>query len=286
MKMKQKNIAIFCTVMLLSTIILPLIKNIAIAVNSTIVKVNDTIIYDSGAGGYNSSHGITGVTFDVENNTLTLNNASIDNIYANADLTINLKGTNTVNNEVEGVRAIEARENLIIKGDNGATLDIDSNDIAIEVGAEKRLTIGDESNPTNAITVTIAEGNRNIHTNDTVVVLGSTYSFTTPGGPGGGDPLPATPFKLLINGEVLIDETTDPQITEATGEGYTIEKADFAPGYLIDIDNSIVSLGYIETEGDGSIIINSSGNLTIGANENGYSVECINGMTNVMIARC
>lgn len=281
-KINKRKILIFCIIIAMLANFLPMFRNIVKGFNDIIVKVNDTIIYDGMNGGYNEEHGISGVSFDEEYNALILNNASISSIYSSKDLIISLEGINTINNSIESTRAIESRGNLIIKGSNGSTLTIDSNDIAIEIGPDKRLTIGDEENLSNLITVTIEEGNRNINTNDTYVVTGSTYNFTEPGGgPGpGGEPM--APFKLYIDGSLLINETAEPPVVSATGEGYEIEKIEF--GYIINIDTSIINrLGYVETEGDGYLIIAPDGNLSIASNEDWNSLRAFNGRTNFMI---
>lgn len=266
--------------------ILPIFKNIAIATFSDIVKVNDTIIFDKMDGGYKADHGISGVTFDETTNTLTLNNASISSIYSSDDLIIKLVGANVVNCTVTDMRAVEVRNSLTIIGsssDTIATLSINSTDVAIEIGAEKRLTIGDETNPSSLVTVTIQEGNRNINTTDTYIVSGGAaiYNFTEPGG-GPGGPSMMTPFKIKVNGTLLIDETADPIIDSATGTGYEIEKNEY--GYIMNIDTSILSsIGYIEAEGDGDLIIAPDGDLSIASNEDGNSIKSSNGRTSFFV---
>jgi hypothetical protein len=281
-KTNKRKILISCIIIAMLINFLPTFKNIVKGVNDIRVEVNGTIIYDGMDGEYNEGHGISGVSFDEEYNALILNNASISSIYSSKDLIISLEGTNTITNSVESTRAIESRGNLTIKGSNGSTLTIDSNDIAIEIGADKRLTIGDEENLSNLITVTIEEGNRNINTNDTYIVAGSTYNFTEPGGGHGPGGEPMAPFKLSIDGSLLIDETAEPPIVYATGEGYEIERIEF--GYIVNIDTSIIPrLGYVETEGDELLIIAPNGNLSIASNEDWNSLRAFNGKTNFMI---
>lgn len=251
------------------------------AINPTNISVNGTNIYNGSE--YSSVLESAGVSYDIGSNTLTLENANITNITANGDLIINLVGSNTIDNTSDSGVAIEAffppnPTNLTIKGEDGASLTINSNDRAILLSGAGLLTIGDSGDLSNHITVTIETGeNRNIDT--TTVIDGSTYNYTPPAGPGGpGDPSgppPGAPVKISINGDLVIDETADPPLTSASEDNWTLSKNDFG-GWDLSIDNSSdSSIGFISGEGDGMLsICPTHPELTIEADlVSGYSID-------------
>lgn len=276
---------IFCVALLIVGIIN---INKAAAADASIVKVNGTFIFDSSnpvysaSDGYNSSHGISGVSYNTTNKTLDLTSASIESIYANGDLTINITNNNAVDAVTSSI-AVEARGSLKVIGNNGASLNISAmsaDDRAIEISAGSTLTVGDASSLEDLITLSIQRG-RNVNTVDnTVVVAGNTYNYTAPGGggpvgPPAGPPA-GDPLTISIDGVTVIDETADPQVTSASGEGWSISQG-FMGSYGLDIDQG-VTLGYIAGSGDGSLIIN--GDANIAENEDGYSIN-MNGMVNI-----
>ncbi len=190
------------------------------ALDSTSISVNGTSIYTL-AGGYNSSHGIAGVSFDVGTKTLTLTNASLDNITADDDLIINLVGTNTITSSSPDPAIRSEAGNVTIIGEDEASLVVNASaddGTAIRIGSGKRLTIGDGENLGDLITVSVSRG-VNMNTEDTYVVTGNTYNAPEGelGGPPAGDPI-----QISIGGTLVIDETADPQIISASGEGWTI----------------------------------------------------------------
>lgn len=289
-KFKLKRLHLVAVaVFLVGAILFPLTK--VFAVEASTVKVNNTIIFEGGS--YNASHGVNGVSYDVPTNALRLSGGNtLESIYANGDLTIELTGGNVAIDVATSQIAVEVQGNLTIKGANGASLNIMTllaDDRAIEISAGSTLTIGDTENLTDLITVSIQRG-RNVNTVDhTTVVAGNTYNYTEPGpgGPGGpGDPMlppPGDPMTLSIGGTVVIDETVDPRVTSASGPGWSISQG-FMGTYELNIDQG-VTLGYITGVGDGSLSISGDGN--IGENEDGLSinmggrVNILGGMSNV-----
>lgn len=245
------------------------------ALDSTSITVNGTSIYTQ-AEGYNESHGISGVTYNTETKVLNLTSASLESIYANGDLTINLSGNNAIDAVTSNI-ALEARGNLIIKGSNGSSLNImamTADDRAIEMAADSTLTVGDAGNLENLITVSIQRG-RNVNTVDhTTVVAGNTYNYNPPGD--GGEPPAGDPLQINIDGSAVIDETADPQVTSASGEGWSIEQG-FMGTYELLIDQG-TTVGYITGTGDGSIVINGDGNIA--ENEDGFSIN-MSGRVNI-----
>lgn len=270
LKIYNRKTWVFLTMLLVFTIVIPMIYSSIIAISTLIIKVNDNIfIVDNGE--YNESHGVSGVSYDSLTETLTLTNVNIENIYCNSNLKIKLEGTNVINN-IDGFRAIEARGNINITGDEGI-LNISTNDVAIEIGAGCRLTIGDEVNLDQHITVNLENG-RNINTTDTYIVEGSTYNLPADEEEPGPE-ADSKPFKLYIDDVLVIDETAEPKIEAGEGTGYTVDTIGFMPGYIINVDTSIISsIGSIETEGNAMLILSPDGNLTVEANELGYSVDC------------
>ena len=260
---------------ILSTIINPLSGKIS-ASDADVVKVNGIIIYE--AGSYNSSHGISGVLYDTIEKTLNLTSASIESIYANGDLTINITNNNAVDAVTSNI-AVEVRGNLnIYGGSNGATLNImamSADDRAIEISAGSTLTVGEPSS-SDYVTVSINRG-RNVNTVDnTIVIAGNTYNYTTPGGGGdpgpGPGPEPSDPLTISIDGITVIDETADSQITSADGDGWNIEQIEAGPGYsyALNIEKD-ATVGYITGTGDGSLTI--TGDSNIAENEDGFSIN-------------
>lgn len=252
--------------------------NKVIAADASIVKVNGVTIYEDGS--YNSSHGISGVSYNTTQKTLDLSSASLESIYANGDLTINIANNNAVDAATSQI-AVEARGNLTVIGANGSSLNIaakSADDRAIEISAGSTLTVGKPA-VSDFVTLNIQRG-RNVNTVDnTVIVDGNTYNYTAPGGGGGGEPIgpPAgDPLSLSIGGLVVIDETADPQVTSASGAGWNISQG-FMGSYLLSIDKG-VTLDYITGSGDGSLII--IGDANIAENEDGYSIN-MNGIVNI-----
>lgn len=250
------------------------------ALSASMVKVNGIFVLDSdnpvyeATNGYNPDHGIMGVSYNTTNNTLDLTSASIESIYANGDLTINVTNNNAVDAVTSNI-AVEARGDLKVIGSNGSSLNIaamSTDDRAIEISAGSTLTVGDSSSPENLISLNIQRG-RNVNTvGNTVVVAGNTYNYTEPGpgGPGGpGEPLPGMPLTLSIGGTVVIDETADPQITSDSGPGWSISQG-FMGIYQLNIDTG-VTLDYISGTGDGALSI--SGDANISENANGLSID-------------
>lgn len=238
-----------------------------------------------------------GVTYNDGTSTLTLNNANLNTarvnggitnvIYAVGDLKIKLAGNNSVvNNSHDGMRfGIEVRGNLAIESDGEATLSVNAEpDRSFHV--EGNLTIGDG---TNATTITTSGEIRVENPGGNILVKANSKLENQNGGiscksidgdgifpeinePGPG-PEPGEPLKLSINGELLIDESAQEPITSAVGTGFAISQLDFAPGYIIDVDTSAINtLGYIEMQGDGMVVLAPTGNLTVNANASGYSV--------------
>ncbi len=238
------------------------------------LDVNGTNIYNV-TDGYNESHGIAGITFNESTHTLTMTNATVNNIVASGDLDIVIVGTNTISSLTESSALLAMGGDLTITGDE-STLSIAAianNQPAISIGAGGRLTIGATGT---SITVTVSQGILN-NCEDTYIVDGNTFnspSIDDPMGPPEGDPL-----QISIDGTLVIDETADPQITSANGEGWSIEKG-FMGIYQLNVESE-TSLGYITGIGDGALSISSvEGDFSILKNDDGWSIN-MNG--NVMI---
>lgn len=259
---------------ILSFFILPISSIFALDAPIQSLDVNGVNIYNV-ADGYNSSHGIVGISFDVPTHTLTMNNASVNNISASGDLDIIIVGTNTVQPITDSTAIIAMGGDLTITGD-GATLDItafSSSQIAITIGAGGRLTIGETGK---AIEVTVTQGILN-NCEDTYIVDGNTFNVPDSGEPGGPDS--GDPIQISIGGTLVIDETADPQVTSASGTGWSIEQG-FMGIYQLDVDDG-TTLGYITGTGDGALSISSiNGSFSIAENEDSRSIN-MNG--NVMI---
>ena len=246
-----------------------------------------------------------GVTYDESTSTLTLDNANLDVasehgnntnvILAQGNLNIKLVGTNTITNDNSNEKnhiGIEVRGNLTIESDAAATLSVNAQQYR-SFHIEGNLTIGNGTNATTVNTngeVHIEQrdgngGNITVNANATLentnggVVAQSingegiypNLSQPGPNGPGG----PGEPIKLWIGSELLLDEVYNAQTGNI--DGITIEEG-FMPGMtIINVDTSIVSvIDYIKVEGDGFIIFAPDGNITVGANNDGYSVDCPN----------
>lgn len=283
---KKKLFSIGKIILCATLLIVGLINiNKVTAADASVVKVNGTFIFDSSNpvydanNGYNTAHGISGVSYNTTNKTLDLTSASIESIYANGDLTINVTNNNAID-AVTSQIAVEARGNLTVIGADGASLNIaamTADDRAIEISTGSTLTVG-ASGSSDSITLGIQRG-RNVNTVDhTVVVDGNTYNYTAPGGGGGGPvgPPAMDPLTLSIGGVVVIDETATPQVTSASGTGWSISQG-FMGSYGLSIDQG-VTLDYITGSGDGSLII--TGDANIAENEDGYSIN-MNGMVNI-----
>jgi len=270
--------------------------NKTFALDSSRVNVNGITIYDSedpaftATNGYNSSHGVDGVSFDTVGKTLNLTSSITRNIYANGDLTIKLSGNNAIDTETAGSISIETRGNLTIIGSNGSALYVNAtsdDDRAIEIMSGSQLTIGDASSPENLITVSVNRG-RNVNTvGSTTVVSGNTYNYTAPGPGGSGDPLPppGDPVKISIGGVLVIDESAETPILSASGDNWEISRNPFG-GWDINVDNRTdSSIGYISGEGDGLLTICPAWpELTVESNlATGYS---INFMGEMIIGTC
>lgn len=246
------------------------------ALDSTSISVNGTSIYTT-AGGYNASHGVAGVTFDVGTKILTLTDATLENISADDDLTINLVGTNTITSSSPDPTILSTAGNVTIIGNN-ASLSVNAfgdDNTAIRIGEGKRLTVGNTGSLNDVVTVTIARG-VNMNTQDTYIVGDNVYNYE--GAPGPGDPgdpdgpPPGEPLQIFVDGFVAIDETADPQITSAEGEGWSIEQG-FMGIYMLDVDAG-TTLPYINGSGDGALSINpQGGDITITENEDSRSIN-------------
>lgn len=238
----------------------------------------------------------SGVTYDASTSTLTLDNANLDVasengdisniIYREGDLKIKLVGNNTVSlNTGNGTRnAIEVRGNLTIESEAQARLSANSSDRSFHI--EGNLTIGDGTN------ATMIDTDGEVYADNITVNSLSTLTNTNGGitansidGDGvypslnqhdpNGPHNPAEPIKLWIGSDLLLDEVDNSQTGNING--ITIEEG-FMPGMtIINVDTSIVSvIDYIKVEGDGFIIFAPDGNITVGANNDGYSVDCPN----------
>jgi len=249
-------------VLVLSLVFAPLKPLFALDAPIQSLDVNGVNIYNLG-GGYNDAHGIAGISFDVASHTLTMNNASVERIHSSGDLDINLVGTNSITATTDSSALLAMGGDLTITGDL-ASLTISalaSNQPAITIGAGGRLTIGAAGT---AITVTVAQGVL-MNCEDTFIVDGNTFNTPIPEGPGG--PPPGAPIQISVGDSVVIDETSDPQVTSASGIGWTIEYNEYG-GYQFNIDATVSStFGPISGNGEGVISINAiGGDITIQEN--------------------
>ncbi len=254
--------------LILSFLITPLNSVIALDAPLQSLDVNGTNIYNVG-GGYNAGHGIAGISFDVETHTLTMNNAIVQTISASGDLDIHLVGTNNITAITDSSALLAMGGDITITGDQ-ATLTVSSVGVgqpAITIGVGGRLTIGAAGT---VITVTVSQGIL-VNCEDTYVVEGNTFTPPISEGPGG--PPPGDPIQIYIGGNLVIDETANPQVTSASGSGWSIEYSEYG-GYQINIDSTISStLGNISGIGDGMISVNAlGGDVTILA-DSGYSIN-------------
>jgi len=265
------SLAIFSTLLISFILILPIKYVIGGFLNTplTSLDVNGTNIYNQ-VDGYNSSHGIENIFFDIDTKVLTLNNASLNNISASGSLEIEIIGVNSVHPSTDTTAILAMGGDLKITG-NSSSLNVtafNSSQIALSIGAGGRLTIGSTGE---VITVTVAQGILN-NCEDTFVVEGNTLNLPEAGDPPG--PLPQDPLQIYVDGSIVIDETADPQITSASGTGWEIVYTDWA-GYQIDIDATVSpTFPYIFGNGDGSISINAiDGDVIVLENEDSLSVN-------------
>lgn len=265
---KLARFRVFLSFLLLfSFLFAPLTPLFALDAPIQSLDVNGVNIFNT-EGGYNAGHGITGISYHVDTHTLTMNNANVERISSSGDLDINIVGTNTITATTDSSALLAMGGDITITGD-AATLTITalaSNHPAITIGAGGRLTIGATGT---AITVTVSQGIL-MNCEDTFIVEGNTFNTPISEGPGG--PPPGEPLQLAIGSITVIDETSDPQITSASGEGWSIEYSQYG-GYQIDIDATVTpTLGHISGSGDGVISINAlGGDVTINHNL-GFSV--------------
>jgi len=271
LKYKNFRIRTLLTIfVILTNILLPISPIVALDSPIQSLDVNGVNIYNV-VGGYNESHGIAGISFDVETHTLTMNNANVDRVSASGDLDINIIGSNSIFALTDTTPLLAMNGDLTITGDS-ASLNITAigtNQPAITIGSGGRLTIGAVGN---VITVSVAQGIL-INCEDTFVVDGNTFNIPEEEGP--SDPPAGDPLQIFIDGLIVIDETSDPQVTYATGEGWEIVDS-FYGGYQINIDATVSStFPYITGNGDGSISINAiGGDVTIEKNiEDGLSIN-------------
>lgn len=254
--------------------ILPIQSIIAIDAPIQSLDVNGVNIFNL-EGGYNESHGIAGIFYDVPSHTLTMNNASVNSISASGDLDIEIIGTNTVTALTDSSAVLAMGGDLTITGD-ASTLTISSvaeGQPAVTIGEGGRLTVGETGS---AITVTVSQGLL-INCEDTYVVDGNTFNSPASGDP--VEPLPEDPLLIYIGGTLVIDETAEPPVTSASGEGWSIEQG-FMNIYQLTIESG-TTLNYITGTGDGALSISSTdGNFSIEENEDHRSIN-MNG--NVMI---
>lgn len=257
---KLSKLKVFSSfLLLLSLLFTPLTPLFALDAPVQSIDVNGVNIFNLG-GGYNTGHGIAGITYDVDTHILTMNNASVERIHSSGDLDINLLGTNSITATTDSSALLAMGGDLTITGDS-ASLTVSalaSNQPAITIGTGGRLTIGATGT---AITVTVAQGVL-MNCQDTFIVDGNTFNTPIPEGP--GDPPPGEPIQISVDGSVVIDETSDPQITSASGDGWSIEYSQYG-GYQFNIDATFSStFGYISGTGDGAISINAiGGDITI-----------------------
>jgi len=276
--MKDKHFFSYRSILSLFILLLILIAPISpiIALDAPLqsLDVNGVNVFNV-TDGYNASHGIAGITFDADTKVLTLTDATLTNIHANGDLDIVIVGTNSVSSSTESSAFLAMGGDLTITGD-AATLSISalaSDQPAISIGAGGRLTIGEAGT---VITVTVTQGILN-NCEDTYVVDGNTFNS-----PDSGDPMepPAgDPLQISIDGTLVIDETADPQVTSASGTGWSIEQG-FMGIYQLNVEAG-TTLPYITGTGDGALSIGSiDGSFSIAENEDRRSIN-MNG--NVMI---
>ncbi len=266
--MSKKFSKIFLSFLILfSYILLPISPAIALEAPIQSLDVNGVNIFNIG-GGYNSSHGIAGISYDVPTHTLTLTNASVENIHASGDLDIVIVGTNFVTNPSSGAAILAMGGDLTITGDS-ASLTISpsaSNEPSITIGVSGRLTIGAAGT---SITVTVTDGFLN-NCEDTYVVDGNT--FTPPASEDPLGPPPGDPLQIFVDGFLAIDETSDPQVTSVSGEGWSLEQG-FMGIYQLNVESGR-TLGYITGSGDGALSISSlDGSFTIAENEDSRSIN-------------
>lgn len=259
---------IFVSLMLISSyLFLPLSSIIALDAPIQSLDVNGVNIFNQGSG-YNSSHGIEGISYDVDTHTLTMNNAAIERISSSGDLDINLVGTNSISAVTDSSALLAMGGDLTITGDL-ASLTISAlapNQPAITIGAGGRLTVGAAGT---SITVTVMQGIL-MNCEDTFIVDGNTLSLPTPDGP--GEPPLGNPLQIFVDGFLAIDEGSDPQVTSASGLGWSIEQG-FMGIYQMNVDSG-TSVGYITGSGDGALSISSTdGSFTILENEDSRSIN-------------
>ncbi len=263
--------SIFITLLIL---IAPISSVIALEAPLQSLDVNGVNVFNV-TDGYNESHGIAGITFDESTKSLTLTDATLTNIHANGDLDIVIVGTNSVSSSTESSALLAMGGDLTVTGDE-ATLSISalaSDQPAISIGAGGRLTIGAVGT---VITVTVTQGILN-NCEDTYIADGNTFNSPESGGP--VEPPAGDPLQISIDGTLVIDETADPQVTSASGEGWSIEQG-FMGIYQLVVDDG-TTLGYITGTGDGALSIGSiDGSFSIAKNEDSRSIN-MNG--NVMI---
>lgn len=263
--------SLFITLLIL---IAPISSILALEAPLQSLDVNGVNVFNV-TDGYNESHGIAGITFDEGTKILTMTHANVNSVHANGDLDIVLVGNNTIDALTDSAALLAMGGDLTITGD-AATLSITafaSNQPAISIGAGGRLTIGAEGT---VITVTVTEGILN-NCEDTYIVDGNTFNSPDSGGP--MEPPAGDPLQISIDGALVIDETADPQVTSASGTGWSIEQG-FMGIYQITVDGG-TTLPYITGIGDGALSISSiDGSFSIAKNEDSRSIN-MNG--NVMI---
>ena len=263
--------SLFITLLIL---IAPISSIIALEAPLQSLDVNGVNVFNV-TDGYNESHGIAGITFDEGTKILTMTHANVNSVHANGDLDIVLVGNNTIDALTDSAALLAMGGDLTITGD-AATLSItafSSNQPAISIGAGGRLTIGATGT---VITVTVTQGILN-NCEDTYVVDGNTFNSPDSGDPMG--PPPGDPLQISIDGTLVIDETADPQVTSASGTGWSIEQG-FMGIYQLNVDGG-TTLPYITGIGDGALSISSiDGSFSIAENEDSRSIN-MNG--NVMI---
>ena len=263
--------SLFITLLIL---IAPITSIIALEAPLQSLDVNGVNVFNV-TDGYNESHGIAGITFDEGTKILTMTHANVNSVHANGDLDIVLVGNNTIDALTDSAALLAMGGDLTITGD-AATLSITafaSDQPAISIGAGGRLTIGATGT---VITVTVTEGILN-NCEDTYVVDGNTFNSPDSGDPMG--PPPGDPLQISIDGTLVIDETADPQVTSASGTGWSIEQG-FMGIYQLTVDGG-TTLPYITGIGDGALSISSiDGSFSIAENEDSRSIN-MNG--NVMI---
>ena len=263
--------SLFVTLLIL---IAPISSILALEAPLQSLDVNGVNVFNV-TDGYNESHGIAGITFDEGTKILTMTHANVNSVHANGDLDIVLVGNNNIDALTDSAALLAMGGDLTITGD-AATLSITafaSNQPAISIGAGGRLTIGATGT---VITVTVTQGILN-NCEDTYVVDGNTFNSPDSGDPMG--PPPGDPLQISIDGTLVIDETADPQVTSASGTGWSIEQG-FMGIYQLNVDGG-TTLPYITGIGDGALSISSiDGSFSIAENEDSRSIN-MNG--NVMI---